>query len=219
MSPSGIVSGGVGIELPSTYGLSPASNIASKILHVTSSNSTIAMGFHGPNEGAGISGMQLVRLGEQPTPAFCAGDDSGQACPCGNTGAPGHGCESSYVGSGALLYAGGVASVASDSLFLTTGMMTGNVCFVLQGTAPTEAPIADGLNCLGGSLLRIGTISVNNGFATYPFGSSLPISIKGAIPPAGGTRYYQTTYRNAADWFCPPGTTNRSNGITIQWVP
>jgi len=47
----------------------------------------------------------------------------------------------------------------------------------------------------------------------------LLISVRGALPAAGATRYYQVFYRNAAPAFCPPGTANYTNGVAIVWTP
>ena len=45
------------------------------------------------------------------------------------------------------------------------------------------------------------------------------VSVRGAVPQVGGKRYYQCFYRNAASAFCPPATSNRTNGVAIPWAP
>ncbi len=82
----------------------------------------------------------------------------------------------------------------------------------------TVSIINGGMGCLGGTLLRIGTKTVAGTSAMNPSGSDLPISIKGAIPPSGGTRHDQVSCRTAAN-FCTPETTNRTSGVTIVSAP
>src|SRR4029077_9931881 len=50
--------------------------------------------------------------------AFCAGDGSATACPCGNAGGLGRGCGNSTNARGALLFGSGTASLAADTLVL-----------------------------------------------------------------------------------------------------
>jgi hypothetical protein len=98
--------------------------------------------------------------------------------------------------------------------------MTGNACVFFQGDAQTAAVIVDdGLGCVGGTVLRIATKPIAGAGAEYPQGSETPISVHGQIPAIGGTRYYQCFYRNAAAAFCPPATSNRTNGVAITWAP
>lgn len=151
---------------------------------------------------------------------FCAGDGSTIPCPCGNNGAPNQGCANSIFASGALLSASGVQLVSADSVVLDGAYMSGDACVFYQGEA-SFAPVVldDGLGCVNGPLIRLGTKAVSGGAATYPVGADAPISIRGQIPAAGATRYYQCFYRNSAATFCPPATSNRTNGVAIVWAP
>jgi hypothetical protein len=72
---------------------------------------------------------------------------------------------------------------------------------------------------VSGTLIRIGTKGVVSARATYPQSSDTPISVKGAIGLLGGTRYYQAYYRNSVPSFCPPATSNRTNGLAVTWTP
>lgn len=161
------------------------------------------------------SQVTLTTIAPQP---FCFGDGTGAACPCGNSGAAGHGCANSIFAAGAVLEGSGVSSVAADTVTLSAQNLSGNVCVFFQGTASmAPAVIDDGIGCVGGTLIRLGTKAVNAQTASYPQGADLPISLKGAIAPPGGMRVYQAFYRNAAASFCPPATTNRTNGVQVFW--
>jgi hypothetical protein len=84
--------------------------------------------------------------------AFCSGDGSGVACPCGNSGSAGNGCANSTFAAGGKLAGTGVASVTpgSDSLVLTATNVSGPGLF-FQGTAQISGgsgtAFGDGLLC------------------------------------------------------------------------
>ena len=63
--------------------------------------------------------LLIARLNELK-PAFCHGDGSSVACPCGNVGATGHGCPSSVSPAGARLSGLGQERVSLDTLVLST---------------------------------------------------------------------------------------------------
>ncbi len=154
--------------------------------------------------------------GSAPIVSYCPGT----GCPCGNDGSGGAGCANSAVPTGALLSATGTPSVASDSLFLTSTDMTGSVAVFFQGASQIPASVVDdGLGCVGGPIVRLGTKVVGGGAAFFPDVGDPLVSVRGAIPPAGGTFYYQCFYRNAVAAFCPPATSNRTNGLQITWAP
>ena len=175
----------------------------------------------GPFDTAFDSGDSYLAKWGCPPPtitSFCHGDGSSLACPCTNDGAPGHGCANSGFAAGALLAGAGATSVAADTVALTASSMTGATCVFFQGTA--EMPpvvIGDGLGCVTGSVIRLGTKSVASNASSFPQPGDPSISVRGALPPAGGTRHYQCFYRNASATFCPPATSNRTNGIVIVW--
>ena len=80
-------------------------------------------------------------------------------------------------------------------------------------------PLGDGVLCVGGSILRLGTMQASGGLSQYPNVGQASISVRGQIPPGGGvTRVYQARYRNSAS-FCTPDTFNLSNAIAIEWLP
>ncbi len=155
---------------------------------------------------------------------FCFGDGSGTACPCGNNSpvGSGAGCLNSF-GQGAVLTATGTASVASDSVVLVaSGMPASTSALFFQGTSQqgggTGAVFGDGLRCASGTIVRLKTKTVTNGAAAYPQAGDPSVSVRGQLPAGGGTRHYQTWYRNAAV-FCTPSTFNLTNGLTISWTP
>jgi hypothetical protein len=143
------------------------------------------------------------------------------ACPCGNAGAPGNGCANSANPAGGNITSTGVASVAGDSVLLTgSGMPPGSPCLYFQGTGQAAAPFGDGVLCIGGAIIRM-TIKFNNavGSSTAPSGADPAISVMGAVPPAGGFRFYSIWYRDGAVAFCTPATFNVTNGEAILWIP
>jgi hypothetical protein len=157
---------------------------------------------------------------ESAVTGFCFGDGSLVACPCGNNGASGNGCANSFFPGGGRLRGLGVPTVAADSMVLEAQDLSGNVCVFFQGDGQSApSAIDDGLGCVAGALIRLGTKSVVGATAIYPGPGDLSVSVKGAVGPLGGTRYYQAFYRNAAPAFCPPATTNRTNGLIIVWSP
>ena len=151
---------------------------------------------------------------------FCEGGSGGVSCPCNNNADDGHGCKNSLFDSGALLTATGTASVASDTTRLTSEFLTGSTCVFFQGSASIAPVIVDdGIGCIGGTVVRLGTKAIASNSSAFPAPGDLSISVRGAVPPAGATRYYQCFYRNAAATFCPPATSNRTNGVRIDWIP
>jgi hypothetical protein len=147
---------------------------------------------------------------------FCFGSSG---CPCGNDSARSEraGCRDSS-GLGARLVGAGATSVSLDGLILNASHMTGSLCVFFQGDALVSLTFGDGHRGMGGSLIRLGNKAPTGGNASYPQGSDLPISVKGAIPPSGNVvRYYPTAYRNPSG---PCGTfLNVTNGVSVVWGP
>jgi len=151
----------------------------------------------------------------------CAGDGSGTNCPCSNLGADGRGCANSFPTFGALLSGTGLASVSADTVTITSsGMPTSSPVLFFQGTALQNGGLGtlfgDGLRCASGTVIRLGTKIASAGTASYPTGGDASVSVRGAIPPGGGVRYYQAWYRNPAA-FCTASTFNLTNGLRVTW--
>ncbi len=160
--------------------------------------------------------------GASSAAGYCFGDGSATACPCGNPGATGNGCASSVSPDGAHLSGGGSTSVAADGFVLSGSQMPNGTALYFQGTDAQNGGngvvFGDGLRCVGGTIIRLGTKTNAAGASQYPAGGDLPVSVRGLVPAAGGVRRYQVWYRNAAD-FCMPSTFNLSNGVETTWTP
>ena len=108
------------------------------------------LGLATARSGFGMFGDDLDALDTRMKPQtglpYCFGDGSGTACPCGNTGAPGHGCANSIYAAGGLLTATGVASVSADTVVLSGSSMPSSTALYFQGTAKTGVVLADGLS-------------------------------------------------------------------------
>jgi hypothetical protein len=164
------------------------------------------------------------QLGPQPETGspYCFGDGSGTACPCGNAGAADGGCASSVSFGGGKLTAAGVSSVSADTLVLRARRLPNSSALFFQGTQRAAGgaglTFGDGLRCATGSVLRLGTKTSSAGAAQFPEFGDAAVSLRGAVPAAGGPRHYQVWYRNAAA-FCRPETFNLTNGVSVTWTP
>jgi hypothetical protein len=161
--------------------------------------------------------------GLPPTPAtpFCLGDGTGAACPCGNTGAIGHGCGSSAFVSGAILSAVGVAgaSPATDSLVLTATNVPGPGLF-FQSNALAGSPVnfGDGHLCAAIGIIRLGVVFPTAGAASYPGGlTPAPIHAAG-LAISGDTKHYQCWYRSVPG-LCSANNYDLTQGLSIAWGP
>ncbi len=190
---------------------------------------TISITITEPLHGVGtVNGFQLDQL-PLSTTAFCFGDGTGALCPCMNTGTFGRGCKSSKPGApfGALLSAVNPAGAPNPSVSVTANelglkcenMMAGSYTVFFQGTAQVNgglgqlSPFYDGLECVGGAVVRLGRIGTLGGTSTLP-------GVAGAtgLSPVAQTLHYQAAYRNAVH-FCTPATLNTSNALTVDWTP
>jgi hypothetical protein len=152
---------------------------------------------------------------------FCAGDGSASACPCNNSGSPGHGCSSSSVPNGVLMTGSGDASVANDSLALTvTDLPPATVVLLVQSDAGSMSgvPFGAGLRCTAGNMLRIKTFAASTTALIGAGNGGIPISVAGAIPATGATRYYQVAFREGPG-ACNAAPINFSNGWRVSWRP
>jgi len=173
----------------------------------------------------GLISQGVVGIDVQPPlrATYCYGDGSGTPCPCNNSGAAGHGCASSFSVDGGQLLVTGVASITNDTLILQASSLPGTTSVYMQGTLQVGGgfgtQLGDGLRCVGGVVVRLGSMRNTAGGSQYPSAGNSPISLRGQIPPVGGTRYYQCWYRTRDMNFCTGARYNLTNGYALTWLP
>lgn len=160
--------------------------------------------------------LDLLYAGGTGT-AYCFGDGSGTACPCGNNGEPGRGCGNGTNGNGAILEASGSTLVANGDLTLNGhDLPPGVPGLFFQGSAQVNGGLGnmfgDGLLCAGGGIQRL-QVATADGFGDLS--SSVNIVLAGSVS-AGSTLNYQLWYRDAAGTPCGTGF-NTTNAIEIVW--
>ncbi len=164
-------------------------------------------------------GLRLVPSAGSPFAAYCFGDGTATACPCGNVGVAGNGCPNSINAAGAHLAATGNASIAADTVVLAGTGMPNSSALYFQGTAQQSGGLGvvfgDGLRCAGGSVIRLATKFNAAGASQFPAGGDPSVSVRGLVA-SPGSRTYQCWYRNAAA-FCTASTFNLTNGVGVTW--
>jgi hypothetical protein len=152
---------------------------------------------------------------------FCFGYGTSGPCPCGNDSPTGSltGCLSSLAVGGKLI-ATGTASISNDTVALIGTQMPNSSALYFQGTTQASGGFGtvfgDGLRCVTGTVVRLGTNVNANNASQYPSPGQQPVHVKGSVGTIG-TRHYQVWYRNAAP-FCGPSTFNLTNGWTLTWT-
>jgi hypothetical protein len=173
------------------------------------------------NANTGATDMSVFKyasLAIAPGVAFCAGDGSGTACPCGASGAAGYGCPSSVSALGGKLTATGAASVGADSLALLSTLVPNGPAIYMQCSGTVSLPFGDGLVCMSVGIVRLGVVFASGGSSVYPGGSTpAPMHLAGSTQ-MGDLRHYQAWYRDAAIGFCAPEVFNFTNGISVTWT-
>ena len=173
------------------------------------------------NDYAGSSnnvGSYVVEYDVAPILAYCSGDGSGTACPCGNPGGSGEGCANS-TGAGATLGGGGSVSIAADNLTFSAGSLVPNQpALLFQGVNAVNSGagilFGDGLRCAGGFIVRLG-VAVPSASGDASWGPGLG---SGAGWVAGEARRFQVWYRDPAGSPCGSGF-NLSNGAEVLFQP
>lgn len=133
--------------------------------------------------------------------AYCVGDGSGGACPCGNNSAvgAGEGCANS-TGSGATMVASGSASFTNDTLAFTIAGVNGQKPgLILRGNNAINGGlgngVGDGLICTGGqsgrSQVQVTDVNGDVVFSNYN-GSGF-----GSVANVGAPTFYQYWYRDS----------------------
>jgi len=174
----------------------------------------------------GLPGPETGPFARTEIASFCFG--TWEECPCGNNGAAGAGCETSYDSGGVLLSAAGNPSVSADTITLNAVGLRPNANptgLFFQGTNQVNGgmgtPFNDGLLCTNAGIVRLKGKLATNGSVSFGFGipNDAPVSVRGQIPAAGGTRTYQLWFRHAAPQFCVPERFHMSNAVEITWLP
>jgi len=155
---------------------------------------------------------------------FCSGDGTAAACPCATPGAWNGGCPNSAT-AGAILSGAGSAHTGNDTLALLVRDLPLNATVLyLQGSTQVNGGngtvFGDGLRCVSGTILRLGTRPSSGGVSTWGFGApgSPLLSVQSSVPSGGDVRLYQAWYRNAAP-YCSTATYNLTNALEVLWVP
>jgi hypothetical protein len=219
-----------------------AATSGGRVYHTTDAGASwlsVDSGFHGPYDAwnsmvadsdgnvwlAGEAGSMVRRLGTpaETGAAYCFGDGSGSACPCGNEVSAGTraGCSSS-IGRGGALTARGQASLGADTLALdVSDVPAGAPALFFQGdvrlAGGSGTAFGDGLRCVGGNIRRLGVLFASGGTTSLGGSGAPSIAQIGNIASAG-VRDYQAWYRNAAV-YCTPSTFNLTNGVEVLWLP
>jgi hypothetical protein len=162
-----------------------------------------------------------VSIVAEPGTRVCPTGALTSGCPCVPSLQPvAGGCRNS-TGQSATLFSAGTPSVLADSIQLVAKEMppgTSGTCF--QGTALFAPPAVygDGLLCVTGTLLRLGTQFAPTGDIDWPIPAIGSISVAGGVSPSGATHYYQVVYRDSPS-FCTPATFNVTSAERLIWVP
>jgi hypothetical protein len=154
-----------------------------------------------------------------PFPARICRSTASAGCPCNNLGSAGNGCANSGNSAGGALDATGTASISADTLVLHGASMTSSNALYFQGTAFGYVPAVygDGLRCVTGSVVRLGTKTNVSGSSQYPSSGDVPIALRGNVTSTG-LSYYQVVYRDGGN-FCSASQFNATNGLAILWTP
>ncbi len=156
------------------------------------------------------------------------GTGARMACPCGNPGVLGRGCENSAATGGARLDASGAASLAADTLvFTTNGEKPTGTSVVLQGSADITNGVAfgQGVRCAGGSVRRLYVKATAGGSIQAPGAADTSVSARSAAQgdtlTAGASRWYAVFYRDPqVPGGCPATSTyNITQTQLVTWDP
>lgn len=145
---------------------------------------------------------------------FC----EGTGCPCLNDAPIGTwvGCLSS-IGQGGRLRATGSQSISAANLTLLGNQMPNSNALYLASNAQTSTVFGDGIFCLAGTIIRLGTKTNAGGASQFPDVGQVPIATR-VSATVGATSYFQVWYRNSAV-FCNSATFNDSNAWRVTWTP
>lgn len=168
-----------------------------------------------------FNGFQL-KPNVTPSSGYCFGDGTDAACPCGNPGGLGRGCNNTAGMGGARLNVSGFASIAHDSLSVSvTGAIPFGPCLFYEGSArantlaPFGIAFGNGLRCAGGTTNRLGIRFADASGAASTAG--VLSALGGAV--ANTTYHYQAWYRDSPNFGACTAGFNLSSGVSLAWVP
>lgn len=167
--------------------------------------------------------LERFHAGHTAGVAYCFGDQSGAACPCGNASAPTayEGCQNSTL-SGGRLRAEGRSTMSFDSLTLFGTRMPNSSTVYVKGMAMNMdgvgSALSDGLMCISGPFIRLGTKFNVNGASRFPASGDAKISTLGGGVAPGTTHYFQAIYRDEFE-FCQQHSFNLTNGVAVTFTP
>lgn len=159
-----------------------------------------------------------VRYEYDAFPARICGTYTYSGCPCANASPLASGCGNSLNANGGVLTSSGTASIANDTLTLNGAGMTNSNALYFQGSNFThvQSVYGDGLRCVTGSVVRLGTRTNASGASQVPSVGGTPLSTVGGVATPG-TRYYQVIYRDNGS-FCTPSNFNATSGLAVAWT-
>ena len=160
--------------------------------------------------------------------SFCDPGWGGVAyCPCSNAPAgSARGCNNSANTGGASIHASGQASLAVDSLVLSTsGQRPTGLTILLQGTSTLAhgALLGMGVRCVDGTLRRLYFEQAVSGSTGFPPPGAPPVSTRslalGDPIASGSRRYYSAWYRDPTVLgSCSASATfNCTNAMSVLW--
>ena len=148
--------------------------------------------------------------------SFCDGSDASlAACPCGNAGLGGTGCDNAQGTGGVGLSVVAQTTGPNGSTLRGTGFpaMSSPTVIALRSSVLLTTPLAfgDGVLCLGASpLVRLAATTASGGTSTHSFGHG--------AQAGPGDFFYQLWYRNTPSTFCDPAAAfNLSSGVELVW--
>jgi hypothetical protein len=150
------------------------------------------------------------------------------ACPCANPpSGSDRGCDNSSATGGAMLTVHGTASLAGDTLLLSTnGEPPTSTSVVSQGDATVSSvPFGQGVRCVGGHLKRLYTKAAAGGHVSAPGIGDAKISARSAqlgdVIAPGTQRYYYVYYRDphVLGGCTSASTFNTTQSGAVTWAP
>jgi hypothetical protein len=168
-----------------------------------------------------LQGDLGVPSGPSNGASYCAGDGTGAACPCGNTGAAGNGCDNSAALGGANMVATGSASFGADTFGLNVVGVPGAKPGLLlrannQANGGLGVAVGDGLICAVGGSQR-SQVQITDAAGVTSFTNWMGAGF-GSVANMGAATNFQFWYRDPMGGPCATGF-NFTNAWTVTYMP